>query len=368
MWTACGIGFPNWAVDGFRFDLATVLQRDRAGNLQASSPLVNRISEDPVLRSAKLIAEPWDLAGGDQLGRFGGARWREWNGRYRDGVRRFWRGDGEQRNEFALRVGGSPDFYDGSGRGPFSSINYVTAHDGFTLHDLVTYTEKRNLANGEDNRDGAEDDYAFNCGVEGETDDPAVHALRLRLAKSHLATLFLSMGTPMLLGGDEFGRTQLGNNNAYCQDGPLAWYDWSLLDRNQELFAFCRRIIAFRKAHAVFARPAYLPGALLGEKENASLTWHEPDGAAADWGSGERALACRIAGGVNGGVALWFLFNPADEPRMFRVPPGAWRVRVDTAASPPEDIVDESAARSVAGGDIEVGEKGVIVLAGHGGP
>ena len=214
-------------VDGFRFDLASVLGRDCAGRLLANAPLLERIAEDPILRDVKLIAEAWDAAGAYEVGSFSERRWAEWNGRYRDDVRRFWRGDEGMLGLFASRICGSADIYTKSGKGPEGSINFVTCHDGFTLNDLVSYRYKHNEANGENNRDGTDANFSENYGAEGETTDAGIEILRKRQIKNFLLTLLISRGVPMLLGGDEFRRTQGGNNNAYCQDNETSWFDWS---------------------------------------------------------------------------------------------------------------------------------------------
>ena len=223
----------NWMVemhvDGFRFDLASVLGRDRHGNLLANAPLLERIAEDPILRDVKLIAEAWDTAGAYEVGSFSERRWAEWNGRYRDDVRRFWRGDDGMLGLFASRICGSADIYTKSGKGPEGSINFVTCHDGFTLNDLVSYRDKHNEANGENNHDGTDANFSENYGAEGETADARIESIRKRQIKNFLLTLLISRGVPMLLGGDEFRRTQGGNNNAYCQDNETSWYDWRCL-------------------------------------------------------------------------------------------------------------------------------------------
>jgi glycogen operon protein len=222
-------------VDGFRFDLASVLGRDEQGSLLSNAPLLERIAEDPILRETKIIAEAWDAGGAYQVGSFSERRWAEWSGRYRDEVRRFWRGDEGMVGWFANRISGSADIYQRSGKGPESSINFVTCHDGFTVNDLVSYARKHNEANGENNRDGADENYSCSYGVEGETDDPEIEAVRKRQIKNLLLTLFISRGVPMLLGGDEFRRTQRGNNNAYCQDNEISWLDWTFLEHHQEI-------------------------------------------------------------------------------------------------------------------------------------
>ena len=251
-----------WAVechvDGFRFDLASALARELY-DVDRLSAFFDVIHQDPVLSQVKLIAEPWDVGpGGYQVGNFP-VLWSEWNGIYRDVMRDFWRGEASV-GEFASRLTGSSDLYEDDGRHPFASINFITAHDGFTLRDLVSYNEKHNEANLEDNRDGTDDNRSWNCGVEGETDDPEINALRARQQRNFLTTLILSQGTPMLLGGDEFGRTQHGNNNAWCQDNEISWFDWGLLEENAELFAFAQQLIVLRRAHPVFRRRQFLRG------------------------------------------------------------------------------------------------------------
>jgi len=240
-------------IDGFRFDLASVLGRDTEGRLQANSPLLERIAEDPVLRDVKLIAEAWDAGGAYEVGRFPGHRWSEWNGQYRDDVRRFWRGDAGARGRFATRLAGSSDLYERDGKSPVNSINFVTCHDGFTLADLVTYASSHNEANGEDNRDGPRENFSANYGVEGPTDDATITALRTRQIKNFIATLLISRGVPMLLGGDEFASTQRGNSNAYCRDNEISWYDWRGIEEHAPIVHFTHALIGSRRHHAVLS-------------------------------------------------------------------------------------------------------------------
>jgi isoamylase len=226
----------------------------------------------------KLIAEPWDLGeGGYQVGKFP-IGWAEWNDRYRDAVRSYWKGDGGQIGELAYRITGSSDLYARSGRRPYASVNFVTAHDGFTLQDLVSYNQKHNEANGEDNRDGTDNNRSWNCGVEGPTEDPEINALRVRQKRNFLATLFLSQGVPMLLHGDALGRTQLGNNNAYCQDNEISWVNWDLLGREKELVKFVRRLIALRRDHPVFRRRNFFQGRGIKGAGIKDILWLRPDG------------------------------------------------------------------------------------------
>ena len=258
-----------------------------SGHVLADAPLLERIAEDPILRDAKLIAEAWDAAGAYQVGSFSDRRWAEWNGRFRDDVRRFWRGDEGMMGRFASRICGSSDLYRGSGKGPECSINFVTCHDGFTLNDLVSYSHKHNDANGENNRDGSSENYSANYGIEGASDDPAIEAVRVRQIKNFLLTIAISRGVPMLLGGDEFRRSQGGNNNAYCQDNEISWVDWSLLQRNSEVFRFARGMFALRRAHPVLRREAFYTAE--------EIVWFDPSGKSPDWfDPRQRCLACLI--------------------------------------------------------------------------
>jgi len=264
-------------VDGFRFDLASALAR-QLYDVDRLSSFFDTIHQDPVLSQVKLIAEPWDVGpGGYQVGNFP-VLWSEWNGIYRDTIRDFWRGEASVA-AFADRFSGSADLYEDDGRDPFASINFVTAHDGFTLHDLVTYDQKHNEANQENNRDGTDDNASWNHGVEGETDDPEINALRRRQERNILTTLLLSQGTPMLLGGDEIGRTQHGSNNAWCQDNEISWYAWSTEEDEPDTLAFTKRLIALRRDHPVFRRRSFLRGADPSGDGPADVRWYRPDGA-----------------------------------------------------------------------------------------
>ncbi|MDQ5808262.1 MAG: glycogen debranching protein GlgX [Actinomycetota bacterium] len=263
-------------VDGFRFDLASALARELY-DVDRLSAFFDVIHQDPVLSQVKLIAEPWDVGpGGYQVGNFP-VLWSEWNGMYRDVVRDFWRGQSPVA-EFAARFTGSSDLYESDGRTPFASVNFVTAHDGFTLRDLVSYNEKHNEANLEDNRDGTDDNRSWNHGAEGDTDDVMINRLRARQQRNHLATLFLSLGTPMLLGGDEMGRTQHGNNNAWCQDSDISWFDWELQDEQEDLLAFTRRLIRLRQEHPAFRRTRFLKGEEVHGSGLPDVWWFRPDG------------------------------------------------------------------------------------------
>ncbi len=262
-------------VDGFRFDLAAVLGRGRYGELLPNPPLLERIAEDPILRDVRIIAEAWDAAGAYEVGSFSERRWAEWNGPYRDDVRRFWRGDDGMLGVFTSRICGSADIYTNSGKGPEGSINFVTCHDGFTLNDLVSYGAKHNQANGENNHDGSDYNFSENYGAEGETTDAGIMAVRKGQIKNFLLTLLISRGVPMLLGGDEFCRTQGGNNNAYCQDNETSWYDWSLLERHEDIFRFTRGMIAFRQAHPILSKEQFYT--------NAEIQWFSPQGGSPNW-------------------------------------------------------------------------------------
>ncbi|HET7633819.1 MAG TPA: glycogen debranching protein GlgX [Burkholderiales bacterium] len=264
-------------VDGFRFDLAAALARE-LHEVDRLGAFFDIIHQDPVLSQVKLIAEPWDLGeGGYQVGNFP-VRWAEWNDRYRDAVRAYWKGDGGQIGELAYRITGSSDLYASSGRRPYASINFVTAHDGFTLHDLVSYNDKHNEANLEDNRDGNNNNLSWNCGVEGPTDDPQINALRERQKRNFIATLLLSQGVPMLLAGDAIGRTQHGNNNGYCQDNELSWLDWDLTPEKRTLFAFARRVVRLWRDHPVFRRRSFFQGRPIKGGDIKDILWLNPDG------------------------------------------------------------------------------------------
>ena len=335
-------------VDGFRFDLASALARE-LHDVDRLSAFFDIIHQDPVLSQVKLIAEPWDLGeGGYQVGNFP-AGWAEWNGKYRDTIRRYWKGDGGQVAELAYRLSGSSDLYEGGGRRPHASINFVTAHDGFTLHDLVSYDRKHNEANGEDNRDGTDDNLSWNCGVEGPTTKPSILALRERQKRNMLATLLLSQGVPMICGGDEMGRTQRGNNNAYCQDNEISWVDWKMSKPQQTLRAFTRILITLRQHHPVFRRRRFFQGRRIRGAEVKDLYWLRPDGKEMtdeDWAKGYvRCLGVRLAGHAiqekdSKGRPLLddtflILLNAHHEPRPFTLPAHKrgvrWEPVMDTA-------------------------------------
>ncbi|MDT5346422.1 MAG: isoamylase, partial [Mycobacterium sp.] len=275
-------------VDGFRFDLASTLAREFY-DVDRLSAFFDLVQQDPIVSQVKLIAEPWDIGeGGYQVGNFPGL-WTEWNGKYRDTVRDYWRGEPATLGEFASRLTGSSDLYEATGRRPSASINFVTAHDGFTLNDLVSYNEKHNEANGEHNRDGESHNRSWNCGVEGPTDDPEILDLRRRQMRNIMATLMLSQGTPMIAHGDEIGRTQHGNNNVYCQDSELSWMEWSLVDKNSDLLSFTRKAAALRKNHPVFRRRRFFDGRPIRSADQVrDIAWLTPAGevmTSEDWDS-----------------------------------------------------------------------------------
>jgi isoamylase len=345
-------------VDGFRFDLASVLGRDVSGRTLADAPLLERIAEDPILRDAKLIAEAWDAAGAYQVGSFSQRRWAEWNGHFRDDVRRFWRGDAGMRGRFASRICGSADLYAGSGKGPHCSVNFITCHDGFTLNDLVSYAEKHNLANGEENRDGAGENFSANYGSEGGSTDPAIEAVRLRQIRNFLLTLAISHGVPMLLGGDEFRRTQGGNNNAYCQDNDTSWIDWSLASRHGDLVSFTQRLFAFRRAHPILQREAFYT--------DQDIAWFDPNGRPPNWlDPHEKRLACLIHG--QGGADLYLMFNAAAEPAAFILPrlaaSGRWQLVVDTGDGPGDSDPRRQSPRLVNGAAYPLDGRSSAILA-----
>jgi glycogen operon protein len=362
-------------VDGFRFDLAAVLAREHY-DFDRRSGFFDVIGQDPVLSQVKLIAEPWDVEpGGYQVGNFP-PPWSEWNGKYRDAARDFWRGQLGV-GEFASRFTGSSDLYLSDGRNPHASINFVTAHDGFTLRDLVSYDHKHNEANGDDNNDGSDDNRSWNCGVEGPTDDPQVLALRERQQRNLLATLLLSQGVPMVLGGDEFGRTQQGNNNAWCQDNAISWYPWDHDSWQRELREFARRLIGLRREHPVFRRARFLEGPASGEGLP-DVWWFRPDGrrmTQRDWRRGDaHALGVFLNGAKIDDAdaqgrpivdrSFLVIFNAHHEDVEFRVPNASygrrWRLTVSTADPAGERAAWSCAAREI----VTVKARSLLLLEG----
>lgn len=281
----------DYHVDGFRFDLASILNRREDGSLMKISPLVETLAEDPILHNTKLIAEPWDAGGAYQLGEFPGTRWAEWNDRFRDDIRKFWRGDEHVSTGAATRMSGSSDLF--GFRKPWVGINYVTCHDGFTMNDLVSYNGKHNDENGENNRDGTDSNWSYNHGYEGPTRNPHIEKMRNRQMKNFILTLLISQGTPMLLGGDEFRRNQNGNNNAYCQDNEISWFDWSILDSYKSIHTFTKHAIAMRKKHSVFRRENFFLGAKSGIPD---IQWYDIDGSNPDWNTLSRFVAFTLSG------------------------------------------------------------------------
>jgi isoamylase len=358
-------------IDGFRFDLASTLARGLY-DVDRLSAFFDIIHQDPMLSGVKLIAEPWDIGpGGYQVGNFP-VRWCEWNGRYRDTVRDYWRGQGGTIGELASRFTGSSDLYEDDGRRPYASVNFVTAHDGFTLRDLVSYNEKHNEANGEDNNDGDSHNRSWNGGAEGDTDDPAINALRRRQQRNLLTTLLLSQGIPMLLGGDEIGRTQRGNNNAYCQDNPTSWFDWEHVDR--DLLAFTSRLIHLQAAHPVFRRRGWFKGRPVRGTGVGDIAWFRPDGmemSEQDWQeeharsfavflNGDALREVDETGQSIGDDSFMLLFNAHHEPLPFTLPPAAfgtnWRTIIDT------EEPETSRPTYDAAEPVEVGGRAIVVL------
>ncbi|MGH3863559.1 glycogen debranching protein GlgX [Actinokineospora sp.] len=351
-------------VDGFRFDLAATLAREFY-DVDRLATFFDLVQQDPVISQVKLIAEPWDVGpGGYQVGNFP-PLWTEWNGKYRDTVRDFWRGEPSTLGEFASRITGSSDLYQDDGRRPYASINFVTAHDGFTLNDLVSYNEKHNEANGEDNRDGADDNRSWNCGAEGPTEDEKVNDLRARQRRNLLATLLLSQGTPMLLHGDELGRTQQGNNNGYCQDNELSWVDWSLVEQNTDLLDFTKAVIGLRRNHPVFRRRRFFAGRPIRKgDELRDIAWFTPSAeevSEQDWESGfGRSIMVFLNGDAIGDLdkrgsrvrddSFLLCFNAHDDDIEMTIPDTSygteWSVVLDTASG---EVFSESGEGTVLG-------------------
>jgi glycogen operon protein len=364
-------------VDGFRFDLAATLARE-LHDVDRLSSFFDLIQQDPIVSQVKLIAEPWDIGeGGYQVGNFP-PLWSEWNGKYRDTVRDFWRGTDQTLAEFGSRFTGSSDLYQGTARRPYASVNFITAHDGFTLRDLVSYNEKHNEANGEENRDGESHNRSWNCGEEGPSDKPEVVALRRRQTRNFLTTLFLSQGVPMLVGGDEIGRTQRGNNNAYCQDNEIAWYDWARVD--DDLLQFTRRLISFRHRHPVFCRRRWFQGRQIHGSEVGDIGWFTSAGAEMsdeDWRAG---FAKSLGVFLNGRAiptlnergepvtddSFYVMFNAHHEPLEFTLPEKTWgeewTVILNTAEE--KDLLrdGDEGPRVAAGSHIQVQPWSLVLL------
>jgi glycogen operon protein len=336
-------------VDGFRFDLASVLGRQEKGGFRSSGPFFEAVAQDPVLNRTILIAEPWDL-GTYEVGNFP-VDWSEWNGRFRDTLRRFNKGDGGLLAEVGWRLTGSADLYSDDGRSAYNSVNFITCHDGFTLHDLVSYNGKHNAANGENNNDGCNDNHSWNCGVEGDTTDPGVLALRRQIIKNHVLALLFASGTPMLLGGDEFARTQHGNNNAYCQDNAISWFDWDLAARNDDLVEFFRKAIAFVSRYPILERRKFALGQDLDDDKIPDLSWFGADGDSAGprWHDPEaRTLCVQLDASVESGKLvrerLFCICNAHFQPQWVNLPPldagQHWYRAIDTSLAAGMDFAE----------------------------
>ncbi len=363
----------EYHIDGFRFDLAAILGRDPSGRPLLNPPLLETLAFDPVLAKCKLIAEAWDAGGLYQVGTFPAyGRWGEWNGKYRDALRKFLKGEAGLVGEMAQRLQGSPDLY--AGRGATASVNFITAHDGFTLMDLVSYNDKHNWANGENNNDGGNDNESWNCGWEGPTEDPGINALRRRQIKNAVTMLMVSQGVPMILMGDEIGRTQQGNNNTYCQDNELNWMDWALLESNADLFRYFKQMIAFRYAHPVLRNRWHLSGRDYVGSGYADITWHGAKAWSADWSDSNRTLAFMLCGKhARGGAVqdnyIYVAMNMHWDAHWFELPglPEGmqWHVAVNTGAPHPEDIW-EVGSEPVLGDQsgLLIGDRSVVVLVG----
>jgi glycogen operon protein len=337
-------------VDGFRFDLASILSRDEKGTAIENPPVLWDIDSDPELAGTKLIAEAWDAAGLYQVGSFAGDRWKEWNGVFRDDLRRFMRGDENILSQLVTRLIGSPDIYSHRNRGPEQSINFVTCHDGFTLSDLVSYNQKHNEANKEDNRDGNDDNCSYNFGVEGPTDDPAIEAMRNRQVKNFLALTLLAIGTPMILMGDEVRRTQNGNNNAYCQNNELSWFDWSLLDKHADILRFTKKLVDIRLQRDMSQVQYEMTLNQLLDKS--TIHWHGVKLNAPDWSPKSHSIAITVES-LGGKMTMHFMLNAYKEALEFELPepaPGLqWKRWIDTSLSSPEDICERKEAKEFEG-------------------
>lgn len=351
-------------VDGFRFDLASILSRDESGMPMANPPTLWSIDTDPVLSSTKLIAEAWDAGGLYQVGNLAGQRWREWNGQFRDDVRRFVRGDEDMLSKLANRLIGSPDIYGHHQVEPDKTINFITCHDGFTLYDLVAYNEKHNLANGEDNRDGTNENYSWNHGVEGPTEDPVIESLRLKQMKNLLTITLLSLGTPMIQMGDELARTQHGNNNGYCQNSEDFWLDWGLVDKNSEIFEFTKTLIHLKvsQGEQVFRATKRTPLDQVLKESN--IKWHGVEVGKPDWSEHSRALAIETSP-FGRSYGMYCILNAYWEPLEFQLPPapsGVWRLAIDTGKSAPDDIVRGLPDTTVKGKTYTASARSIVVL------
>jgi isoamylase len=357
----------EYHIDGFRFDLASILGRDQNGAPLPNPPLLESLAYDPVLSKCKLIAEAWDAGGLYQVGSFPAyGRWAEWNGKYRDSVRRFLKGDNGLVGEIANRIQGSPDLY--WYRGPTASVNFITCHDGFTLRDLVSYNGKHNEANGEWNNDGSNDNNSWNCGWEGETDDPGLNALRRRQIKNAATLLFLSRGVPMLLMGDEVGRTQGGNNNSYCHDSAMSWIDWNSVEREKELLRFFSKLLAFRQAHPVLRGHRFFEHRDCVGSGKPDIGFHGTRVGQPDWGGSSTCLAYLLCGkhATPQDDDIYVAINMYWDGLPFQVPQASegknWRVAINTSMPSPEDIFDREGGPRVDSAEVIVGGRSIIVL------
>lgn len=353
-------------VDGFRFDLAAILGRDQDGRILENSPIIERIEQDPILRHVKIIAEAWDAAGAYNLGDFPG-RWKEWNGRYRDDIRRFWRGDDGCAGLLATRMCGSADLYENAEHDPCRSINFVTCHDGFSLNDLVSYNEKRNMLNGENNRDGENHNISYNYGAEGPTDSAEINALRLRQAKNFMATLFLSRGVPMITAGDEFLCTKKGNNNTYCQDNELSWLDWGLLEKNKGMFRFTKEMIAFRQANPVLRGNKFFHGKVMEGHSAPDINWYDARGNYPDWDN-DKLVVALINGeyGKEGDSDVCIIFNANYRDVDCGIPPAPsgclWELVIDTFLEEPFDIREPGKRETLRGNRYHAQGRSTVVF------
>jgi glycogen operon protein len=353
-------------VDGFRFDLASILVRGHNGDPMYFAPTPWRIEFSNTMANTAVIAEAWDAAGLYQVGDFPGFRWAEWNGRYRDAIRRFVRGDRGLIGEVASRVSGSSDLYESEGRVPSSSINFVSCHDGFTLYDLVSYNGKHNEANGEDNRDGNNDNLSSNCGAEGETNDPKILSLRNQQAENFMAILLLSQGVPMILAGDEVLRTQRGNNNGYCQDSELSWFDWTLTEKNREMLRFATKMIAFRKRHPCLMRKHFLMGKKKEQAPFPDVTWHGTKLNEPLWNNPDaQILAYTLGRQQEGEEDLHIVFNMSDHGVEMPLPSlsgRTWRRAIDTGQPSSGDIFEPSDQPRIKESSYRVSSHSVVVF------
>jgi len=351
-------------VDGFRFDEGSILARGGDGRTLPYPPVLWYIELDEVLADAKLIAEAWDAAGLYQVGSFPGYRWAEWNGRYRDDIRRFVRGEPGMVGVVASRIAGSADLYQATEHMPMNSINFITCHDGFTLNDLVSYDQKHNEANGEDNRDGTDYHVSWNCGIEGETNDAAIGALRERQIKNCVVILMLSQGVPMILAGDEIKRTQQGNNNAYCQDNEISWFDWKLVEKHSAMFRFFKMMIAFRKKHPNVRRERFFTDGA-NERGVREIDWHGRQLFTPDWHDPNCRILAFTIWGLSDDDDLHVMLNMEQMALDFEIPSlqeKRWLKVIDTALPSPMDMSEPGKERVIPGGLYHVKEHSVVVL------